>query len=332
MLQGLSETCSQLKTLDVNGSLRVTNGSVEYIKKFQHLTILNLKGTKINCVGERNILSHLSNSTHCPLEIYGCSDIGSNHFKTLLQLIPNIQELRTASLNINAVGKSKQPAREAGYFHNLKILRTDYTRDRHYFLKELPKFTPHLQELEITGNCVRAMKILMQWPTLRKLFVRSYCIDVEITPRSARTLSSLQHLTLLTLGDEEAEILISRCQNLRKLELITHRQFYVSRQRILTQLPNLEAVSLGALGGHVPPETATLLSGRCSTTILLEAPQLASLYQHCPGVSVDTDRWLEITKPGLSEIIVHNKSGTCYRKLFCHMVGRVRSQDPWTYT
>jgi hypothetical protein len=328
MLQGLSETCSQLKALDVNGSLRVTNVSVEYIKKFEHLTILNLRGTNINCEGERTILSHLSNSTPCPLEMYGCPDIDNNHFNTLLRLIPNIQELRTSSLRINepsdqslchfgsssgtqksiraAVGR-KRTAGPAPRFDNLKILRIDYCDDSS-FLGKLPKFVTHLQELEITGHCIRIATILERIPTLTKLFVRSYYLQHEFF-RPETTFSSLQHLTLLTLTDKEAENIISRCQNLRKLELITHIQFYGRRQRILTQLPNLEEISLGALGGHVPPETAALLSGRFSTTILLEDTHFAYLYQHYPGVSVDTDRWLQITQPGLSELKVHTKYG-----------------------
>jgi hypothetical protein len=236
-------------------------------------------------------------------------------------LILGAQELRHTTVQEN------RPAGAAASFENLKILRIDYCDNDSCFLGELPRFVPHLQELEITGNTIKPTEILICWPTLTKLSVRSYCIQSESYIGPDRNFSSLQHLTLLTLNEKEAKTLISCCRSLRKLELITHSDFYVSNYRILTQMSDLEEVSLGLLGGHVPPEAATLLSERCSTTILLEDPQSASLYQHCPGVRVDTDGWLEMTKPGLSEMIAHNSSSTCYRKLISHKASKKSVED-----
>jgi hypothetical protein len=238
-------------------------------------------------------------------------------------LHPNIGDVTTE------VASSKQPGRDAATFDSLKILRIDYYDDDSSFPGDLVRFVPHLQEMEINGCSIAPFEILTRWPRLTKLFVRSYYMDGLKAFRSGRNFSSLQRLALLILAQYEAEFFISRCQSLRKLELITHWDFYVWSLNTLTQLQYLEEVSLGALRGLVPPEAATLLSKRCSTTILLEDPQSASLYQHCPGVRVDTDRWLEMTKPGLSEIIVHNSSGTCYRKLFSHKTGTARRLDRW---
>jgi hypothetical protein len=295
--------------LDINGSLRVTDLSVEYIKKFTHLKVLNLKRTKINRESQKNILNHLCNNS-CQLELYGCTDIDSNHLDTLFQAIPNIRELRTAYVNYD----DQLPA--SASFHNLKIVRIEYC-DEYCFLRRLSKFFPHLQEIEITGNSMRPTSMLTIWPKLNKLFLRTH--DIEIDCRSNQTYCSLEHLTLVTSEyDIKVANFISRCHHLKTLELITDSKFYVLNRRVLIEMPNLEEVSLGALEGRVPAEIVALLSERFKTTVLLEDPQMASLYEHCPGVRVDTDRWLDITKPALSDVLAHSSSGSCHRKLFTH--------------
>jgi hypothetical protein len=348
MLQGLSETCFQLQTLDVNGSSRVTDVSVEYIKKFKHLKFLNLKKTKIEREGERNILSYFRDSRPYPMEVYGCTDIDNDHLNTLFDLVPDIRELRTASFNVRVSGSindlvpylhaiinrprgvtvaladAKKKVHTCGTFQNLKILRIDFSGDNFPF-EHFAQFVPHLQELEITGSSIRPTDIMRNWPKLNKLFLRAYSIEVLDTRHEI--CASLQHLTLLTLSERDAATLLSCCRQLRKLELVTHNEFYVSDGRILNEMPNIKEVSLGSLGGHVPPELVTSLSGRCSTNVLLEDAQLASLYQHCPEVRVDTDRWFEITKPGMSEVLVHNRGGTCRRKLFCYRRAPRRRDD-----
>lgn len=325
MLEGLSETCSQLKTLDINGSFRVTDVSVEYIKKFTHLKILNLKRTKIKREAQRNILSHLCNNNPCPLELYGCTDIDSDHLNTLLQLIPNIQELRSAFVVIGEAVRASAP------FHNLKILRIDYCKE-YCFLQRLSTFFPHLQELEITGTCVRPTAMFSNWPKLNKIFLRTH--DIEINRRFHETYRCLEHLTLVTADfKSNVAILISRCQHLKTLELIADSDFYVFEKSVLIEMPNLEEVSLGALAGRVPPEIVAFLSERCKTTVLLEDAQLASLYEHCPGVTVDTDRWLEITKPALSDVLAHNSSVTSHSKLFSHKkLPKSRDHTPVRYS
>ncbi|PNF33544.1 hypothetical protein B7P43_G17401 [Cryptotermes secundus] len=306
MLQGLSETCSQLKTLDINGSYRVTDASVEYIKKFTHLKILNLKRTKIKREAQRNILSHLYENKPCQLELYGCTDIDPCHLDTLVQLIPNIQELRSAFV------KHENSARVSGCFHNLKILRIDHC-SLYSLLKHLSKCFPHLQELQITGDNMILSKMQKNFPKLNKLFLRTCDLPIDLSFHN----TSLEHLTLITCGSEyRAETLISRCHHLKTLEIIASSSFYASKEHVLFQMPNLKEVSLGAVGGHIPPEIVALLSERCKTTVLLEDPKLSSLYEGCPGVRVDTDRWLELTEPTLSDAVMHSRWGTCHSELF----------------
>jgi hypothetical protein len=350
MLQGLSEVSCQLKTLDVNGSSKVTNVSVEYIKTFQRLDILNLKGTRIDCDGQTNILSHLPKRRPWPLEMYGCTHLDNSHFRTLRDFIPFVQELRFNCINIMQPSAFHKPARVAYYrpvrksrgalflsrqaynphasFPSLKILHIDYCDHDHNLTVDLENFAPYLEELEITGGLLRPTEMLKKWPRLRRLFLRSYYLRCDDSHVRDVTYPALQHLTLLTLDEYEAKLLISRCQNLRKLELVTHREFCDTIPGVLHNLPRLEEVSLGAVAGHVPPETASLLSELWSTTILLDDPQSASLYQHCPAVRTDTGRWLDIAKSGLSEMIIHNKVGTCRRRLLCHKINsRCDSSD-----
>jgi hypothetical protein len=310
MLQGLSETCSQLKTLDINGSFRFTDVSVKYIKKFTHIKILNLKMTKIKREAQKNILSHLCNNNPCPLELYGCTYIDSSHLDTLVQLIPNIRELRTAYI------KTNKPIRHCRKFHNLKTLSIDYCGE-YRFLQQLSKFFPHLEEIEFTGTSMRPTAMLKRWPKLKKLSLRTH--DIDINCRFHETYSSLEHLTLIT-ADNGLKVakLLSCCRHLKTLELVTDSNLYVYRELVLTQMANLEEVSLGVIEGCVPPATVALLSERCKTTVLLEDAQLASVYEQCPGVRVDTDRWHDITRPALSDVLAHSNCGTCHCRLFSH--------------
>jgi hypothetical protein len=154
--------------------------------------------------------------------------------------------------------------------------------------------------------------MLKNFPKLNKLFLRTH--DVQIDHSFHNT--SLEHLTLITCNEYGAETLISCCHHLKTLEIVSSGEFYVSKKHVFIQLPNLKEVSLGAVGGHVPPEIVALLSDRCKTTVLLEDPKLSSLYEGCPGVKVDTGRWLELTEPSLSDAMVHSHCGTCHSKLF----------------
>jgi hypothetical protein len=187
------------------------------------------------------------------------------------------------------------------------------------------KFAPNLQELEITGGFIEIEGILRNWPKLNKLFLRTN--DLVIDRTSDETYCSVEHLTLVTRDCEiRVSTFLSRCQNLRTLELIASSEFYVY-SRVLTEMAKLEQVSLGALGGHVPPHTITLLSERCSTTVLLEDAQLATLYQYCPGVRVDSDRWQELNKPVLSAVWFANPFVTVHRKYFSPIMDLTQISD-----
>jgi hypothetical protein len=75
----------------------------------------------------------------------------------------------------------------------------------------------------------------------------------------------------------------------------------------------------------VPPETVALFSERFKTTVLLEDPQMTSLYEHCPVVRMDNDRWFEITKAALSDFVMYSFAGSCHLKLFSFKA------DPWRF-
>jgi hypothetical protein len=230
----------------------------------------------------------------------------SSHLDTLVELIPNIRELRFAFVN------DEKSAQVTACFQNLKILRIDYCSED-ILLKRLSKCFPQLQELQITIDNVILSKLHKHFPKLNKLFLRTQELPIEHSVHN----TPLENLTLITCGSGyTTETLISRYHHLKTLELITISSFYDSKKDVLIQMPNLKEVSLGAVGGHVPPEIVALLSERCKTTVLLEDPKLSSLYKGCPGVRVDTDRWLELTEPTLSDAMMHSHSGTCHRKLF----------------
>jgi hypothetical protein len=260
--------------------------SVEYIKKFTHLKILNLKMTDIKPEAQRNILRHLSNCNPCPLELYGCTYIDSCHLDTLVQLIPNIRELRTAYI------KTNKPICHCRKFHNLKTLSIDYIINTN-FLKNLSKSLPNLQELKIERISIESVDIFENWSNLNKLFLRTYII--ESSWRFHPTHSFLQHVNLITYDSIDVETLRS----------------------VLTKMPNLGSLSLGVIGGRVQPETVALLSERCKTTVLLEDRQFASLYEHPPGVTIDTELWPQINLPLLFGDLLHNNYGSLYCKRLC---------------
>ena len=66
------------------------------IRSFRHLKMLNVKGTHLPHLDQRNILEYFSNSGHHPLEFYGCKIMDDDRLLMLVELCPTVRELNIA--------------------------------------------------------------------------------------------------------------------------------------------------------------------------------------------------------------------------------------------
>jgi Leucine-rich repeat (LRR) protein len=103
LLEVISESCKQLKCLDVNGSMYVSDSSVSVILKFCHLIKLNVEMTSISKFGFTRLLNGLAKnrasefgySWSCASQLlsYGCDEVTSSHLSLLADNFPNLTEV-----------------------------------------------------------------------------------------------------------------------------------------------------------------------------------------------------------------------------------------------
>jgi hypothetical protein len=100
LLKVISESCKQLKCLNVYGSLFVSDSSVSAILKFCHLIKLNVEKTSISEFGvtrllnglARNRASEFGYSWSCASQMlsFGCIEVTSSHLSLLADSFPNL--------------------------------------------------------------------------------------------------------------------------------------------------------------------------------------------------------------------------------------------------
>jgi hypothetical protein len=125
VLKVISESCGQLRCLNVYESIYVTDSSVDVILKFQHLVQLNVEKTNISVYGVTRLLNGLANKRtsgfgytwSCSSQFlsFGCSDITSSDLGLLVDKFPNLIAVNVTcdkNCNISALNR----------LENLKIL------------------------------------------------------------------------------------------------------------------------------------------------------------------------------------------------------------------
>ncbi|GFG37199.1 hypothetical protein Cfor_09329 [Coptotermes formosanus] len=227
VLKIISESCGQLKCLNVYESIYVTDSSIDAILKFQHLVQLNVEKTNISEFGVTRLLEGFANnrvsgfgytwSCSSQLLSFGCSEITSSHLKLLVDKFPNLIAINlTCDRNCNVSALNR--------LENLKILRLSCVKFPQ-IEQLLVTFCNQLQCLDICDvGPINVKAIGETCSTLKCLHITSS--DTSSIPAFEENLSPLpgfKSVTCLCLrleyNPEMVEYVLCQCVNVRVADI-----------------------------------------------------------------------------------------------------------------
>jgi hypothetical protein len=292
ILENLSHKCSQIKSLDISGSWKVDRNSIESIKRFKHLKMLDISLTNLTALDHRTILKCFSNSGDHPLEFYGCTVMECDFFSKLMEFCPSIRGLSIHLIDV-------EPVPSKARFQNMSFLRI-YSCITDMNLGHLVKCAPHLEELEVKGAILDFKHIMDNCPSLKRLSITTRRLNSNVTTHTA--FSSIQHLNLRIRTFLDSAQLIAKCKNLRTLELFTGNNMRcrdMSSILFNNPLTCLKEISLGITVDFVPEDVVTLFYKHCPNLAVFKVV-LSKIYnpkyKDCPGIIIECDPWREIER------------------------------------
>lgn len=227
VLEVLSESCRELRCLNVYESIYVTDSSVDAILKFQHLVQLNVEKTSISEFGVTRLLNGLANKTAsgfgytwtCSSQLlsFGCSEITSSHLNLLVDKFPNLIAINlTCDRNCNISALKR--------LENLKMLRLSCVKFPQ-IEQLLITFWNQLQCLDICDvGAINVKAIGETCTSLKCLHITSS--DTSSIPAFEENLSplpgfkSVNCLCLrLEYNPEMVEYILCQCVNVRVVDI-----------------------------------------------------------------------------------------------------------------
>lgn len=274
ILEVMSQNCTQLEHLSVMFSKKVTDSSVDSIKKFQNLKILNIWGTfvtKQSCTQLLNVLLKLEDfvSDHkdtvhgttehtLGLKSFVTTDLESPH--QLVSVCPHLSQL-----TLHAVHCTLAPLTALTSLQELVISNCDFSVIETFLLSNGEQLIS-LKLQEVAAVSITFITYCTQLKLLH-LSVCSYA-DGSMMPFDASSslhYKTLEHLTVRGYFLRNFDILISLYTELKTLDLL---QVPVLKNEVIVDAvtagkwKHLEAVSFNECG-HVEIETLKLLINSC---------------------------------------------------------------------